>query len=212
MSGAVIHPLGLHSVYTMHRIGTVQPEEEAQRDLINVRIHLKERCHEDRARLVSVVPSARTWGNAHTGGSIWTPEALLCCAGDRALAQAAQSGCGISLGMVKTHLDMALDPALVGPARAGVGPDGLQRSLPTPAVLWVCENALVGNTVNKRFSNDAGKSHFIAFFSFLLVILLACFSSVIQSALTSLQRSVTLHRYLGQLWFWLSDGLKVPLP
>lgn len=61
MAGAEIHPLGLHSVYTMHRIGTVQPrEEEAQRDLINVCIHLKGRCHEDRARLVSVVPSART--------------------------------------------------------------------------------------------------------------------------------------------------------
>ncbi|KAK4824715.1 hypothetical protein QYF61_017941 [Mycteria americana] len=48
------------------RAGTVQPgAEKAQGDLINVYKHLQRGGIEDRARLLSVVPSGRTRGNRH---------------------------------------------------------------------------------------------------------------------------------------------------
>lgn len=59
-------------------------------------------------------------------------EALLCCAGDRALAQAAQWGCASPfLETFRSHLQVALG----GPAWAGVGAAGLQRALPPTVVL-----------------------------------------------------------------------------
>ena len=49
------------------------------------------------------------------------------------------------------------------------------------------DKALAGNTVDKRFWSNARKSHFMAFFSFLLVVLLAGLGFMIQSTCTSLQ-------------------------
>ena len=47
------------------RRGWEREKEEAQGDLIYVQEHLKEGCKEDRARLCSVVPGARTGGSEH---------------------------------------------------------------------------------------------------------------------------------------------------
>ncbi|KAK4817922.1 hypothetical protein QYF61_002763 [Mycteria americana] len=64
-------------------------------------------------------------------------ETLFYCEGDRALAQIAQGGCGVSiLGDVQKPLNMVLGSLLwVALLEQGVGPDDLQRFLPTSAIL-----------------------------------------------------------------------------
>lgn len=59
-------------------------------DLINVYKYLKEGCNEGRARLLSVIPSAKTRGSgqklAHSNVSSEHQEKIHSCAGDGALA------------------------------------------------------------------------------------------------------------------------------
>jgi len=61
--------------------------------------------------------------NWHAGGSLWTPGALLCCAGDGALAQAAQKLWDLLLGDVpKSPGCKPRHPTLGVLAGAGLGP------------------------------------------------------------------------------------------
>ena len=69
-------------------------------------------------------------------------ETLFDCEGDRALAQVAQGGCGVSLlgDTQKPSGHSPGQPALGHPAGAGVGPDDFQRSLPTSVTLGFCDS------------------------------------------------------------------------
>jgi len=81
-----------------------------------------------------VVPSSRTGGHGHKlahGSSLGTPGALLCCAGDRAAAQAAQRLWGLLLGDLQQPLGCGPGhPALSGPAGTGAGPEGPRGPCP----------------------------------------------------------------------------------
>lgn len=81
-------------------------------NLINASKYLKRGCNGDGARLCSVVPQ---WQDRRQWAQTGTPEvlsehqeALLCCAGDGALAQVAPRGCGVSLDILKSCHDVVL--------------------------------------------------------------------------------------------------------
>lgn len=69
-------------------------------------------CREGAKRLLSVIPSARTDGSGHKPEHDISSEhqaALLSHLSDKALAQAAQRGCGVpSLEISQSHLDIGL--------------------------------------------------------------------------------------------------------
>lgn len=94
---------------------------------------------EDEAMPFSVVPHCqykRHWVQAGTEKvTSEHQEALLYHVDNWALAQVAHTGCGVSsLDTFKTHLDLTcfVWPCLI----QGVGPGGLQKCLPTSAILW----------------------------------------------------------------------------
>ena len=66
-------------------------------------------------------------------------EALLRCASDRALAQVAQRGSGISLEISKSHLDMALGALLWVPCLYRGWARGTQKSLTISVMLGFCK-------------------------------------------------------------------------
>ena len=75
-------------------------------------------------------------------------EELLPSAGDGALEQAAQRGCGVSFsGHIQDLPGRGpVQPALGVPALAGgVGLDDPQRSLPTPNILWFSPSVKAGS-------------------------------------------------------------------
>ena len=85
-------------------------------------------------------------GSLFTSGSFWEStqmtKELLYFAGDRVFAQAAQRPYGVSFSgdIQNLHEHRPVQPALGEPALAVWGGlDDLQRSLPTPTILWFCD-------------------------------------------------------------------------
>lgn len=98
--------------------------------------------HRSDSTLWCPVTGKRVMGTSwSTGSSIWEN---LYCEADRALQQAAREAVeSLSLGALKTHLDVTLCNLLwVGrPALAGVWTIISHRALITPATLWCCEKS-----------------------------------------------------------------------
>ena len=89
--------------------------------------------------------------NWNTGGSFQTAEALLCCAGGGAVAQAAHRLWVLLLGDLPGH------PALGVPAGAGLGPHGPRRP-PQPQPLCDSLNSLMLIKVRESTSVPRGQS------------------------------------------------------
>lgn len=120
------------------------------RDLLNVCKYLKGGCQEDRMRPLLAVLSNRIRGNGHKLKQEILhkcDEKLLYCESDWTLVQVTPRSCGISLSgdikkkkqtLPQTSVAILCNILHVILLEQGVGPDGLQRSLPTSAILWFC--------------------------------------------------------------------------